>query len=74
MHGHITKVLGFLNAAQTVLAVYGSPTGPTDPEACYNVMVQLLEDPELLRAQLALTSPHKIVILMGEPFASAPIL
>lgn len=51
---HVKTVLGFMTAAQTVLAVYGSPDGPTDPLACYRIMAEILEDPALLYAQLAL--------------------
>lgn len=72
MDAHVQTVLGFLNAAQTVLAVYGSPEGPTDPLACHNILVELLEDPELLRAQMALT-PGKVVLLLGEQKAGSPV-
>lgn len=58
---HVKTVLGFMTAAQTVLAVYASPDGPTDPLACYTIMAEILEDPALLCAQLALAQtiiPH----------------
>lgn len=69
---HVKTVLGYMNAAQTVLAVYGSPEGPTDPLACHKILVELLEDPELLRAQMALL-PEKIVLLLGEQKAGSPV-
>lgn len=56
MDEHVKTVLGFMNAAQTVLAIYGSPDGPTDPSACYELMTNLLEDPELLKAQSHLSN------------------
>lgn len=60
-------VLGFMSAAQTVLAVYASPDGPIDPLACYNALTMLLEDPALLAAQMALAPHNKNILLLGEP-------
>lgn len=63
---HVKTILDFMNAAQTVLAVYGSPDGPVDPLACYNIMSEILEDPALLRAQLALAQDGKVILALGE--------
>lgn len=70
---HVKTVLDFMVAAQTVLAVYGSPDGPTNPEACYDILVSLLEDPHLLKAQMALAGEGKIILLLGEQSLVAPV-
>ena len=71
MDEHVKTVLGFMNAAQTVLAIYGSPDGPTDPAACYEVMTKLLEDPELLKAQSLLS--NGIIFIPPELPASSAV-
>lgn len=52
---HVKTVLGFVNAAQTMLALYESPDGPTDPLECCRTLSEILEDPALLIAQRELT-------------------
>ena len=52
---HLEILLGFIQAAQTITAAYGSPNGPTDPMRYYEVMTGLLDDRDLLQAQLVLT-------------------
>jgi hypothetical protein len=54
MDTHVSTVLGFVDAAQVVLATFGSPDGPTDPLECYDIIGRLLEDKTLLEAQTAL--------------------
>lgn len=71
MDNRIVTVLNFLTAAQTTLALYSSPTGPTDPKACYDILTTLLEDPALLKAQALLTPG---VILFMEQNVRAPVL
>lgn len=68
---HVNTILGFMSAAQTVLAVYGSPDGPTDPLACHNILAEILEDPVLLRAQQALAYPGKIILSLEQNGESA---
>lgn len=55
MMQNVKTVLGFVNAAQTLLALYESPAGPTDSLECCRTLGQILEDPALLLAQRALT-------------------
>lgn len=69
----VNTVLGFMAAAQTVLAIYGSPDGPTDPASCYRVLNELLEDPVLLRAQIALAPADQIILVLEEE-VTAPLV
>lgn len=71
---NVRTVLESLEAAQTVLAIYGSPDGPTDPLVCYNLLVGLLENTDLIRAQIALKEDHEFVILFGEPNRTSPVI
>jgi len=62
----IGVILNFMVAAQTVLAIYGTPEEPIDPSSCCKVLAVLLEDPDLLKAQLALAPKTTHVTILGE--------
>lgn len=71
---NVKTLMDFMAGAQTILALYGSPKGPTDPLQCYKLLVELLEDPDLLAAQMDLNPNHKVVMLLGEPYNQSPVL
>jgi hypothetical protein len=73
---HVTTVLDFLVAAQTITAVYGSPDGPTDPERYYEAMSSLLDDIALLNAQAALAAlpPNHLYVVMPEQNAPLKVV
>jgi hypothetical protein len=58
-------VCEFMTAAQTILALYASPDGPTDPAECYRLVSEILEAPSLLAAQMRLGRDHGFVIILG---------
>ena len=63
----IKTILAFLEGAQTIIALYQSPDGPVQREFAFDALADLLNDPELLRAQIDLRAGNDSVMLMGEP-------
>lgn len=61
----VKTVLGYLEGAQTIVALYESPEGPTSHEFAFNALAEILAAPELLRAQLRLKEGHETVMLIG---------
>jgi hypothetical protein len=66
-------ILGFLEGAQTIIALYESPEGPTNTEFAFKALSDILSSPALLRAQLRLKEGHDTVMLM-EPGGSTFVL
>ena len=58
MKDDITVALGYLKGAQLILAIYGAPDGPTDPQECYENLTKFLEAPGLLEAQERLSAEY----------------
>ena len=74
MNPDVEIVLRYLRAAQSTLALYDSPRGPTNLARCHEILVSILETPELLRAQMALLPDNAFVMLIGEPKSASIVL
>jgi hypothetical protein len=61
----LKTILGYLEGAQTIVALYESPDGPTSTEFAFKALADILSAPELLKAQLRLKDGHDTVMLMS---------
>lgn len=71
----LTTVLTFLEGAQTVIALYEGQDGPENRQFAFKALKDILNDRELLAAQLRLKVGHDTVILIsGEPNGQTIVL
>jgi hypothetical protein len=71
----LNTILGYLEGAQTIIALYESPDGPTSTEFAFKALAEVLASPELLKAQLRLKDSHDTVMLMtGEPNGATVVI